>query len=151
MRWGCAASAELLFKKLLEKFYGHLGTVCTKAPYRSWHIQDRVPMETTHKIWYPASALSNQTWSIHHPSCHSWGSLEHLCCWWVLTCPKGITWGLWIPHTFPAWLPVPAQSIATHSQLLLLLFFLAAGTELVSELRKGSLQLLLAISYFIGI
>lgn len=40
---------------------------------------------------------------------------------------KGITWGLWIPHTFPAWLPVPAQSIATHSQLLI---FLAAGTEL---------------------
>lgn len=117
MRWRRAASAKLLLKKLREKFHRHFwGTVCTKAPYRSWHIQDRVPMETTNKIWYPVSALSNQSWSICHPSCHSWASLEHLCCWGALNVPevlaKGITWGLWIPHTFPAWLPVPAQDSA---------------------------------------
>lgn len=141
------------------------GTGCTKAPYRSWHIQERVPVETTNKIWYPVWALSNQTWSIRHPSCHSWASLEHLCCWWALTCP-----GFWpkvspegaesLTHPQPGCLCLhralpPTASCCCSSWLL---GQNSARSDLaVSELRKGSLlllvsiQLLLVIPYFIGI
>lgn len=73
--------------------------------YTYWHIQNRVPVESTNRIWYPVSALSSQTWSIRHPLCHSRASLEHLCCWWALTLP-----GFWPKESPEGW-----ESL-THSQ-----------------------------------
>lgn len=120
MRRRCAASAKPLFKKLWEKFHRHLGTICTKAPdIFKTGSQRRAQIKCDIQSQHPPSLLPQ----LSQPG----ASLLLVSTYLPRVLAKGITWGLWIPHTFPAWLPVPAQSIATPSQLLLL--FLAAGTE----------------------
>lgn len=50
-------------------------------------------MEITNKMWYPASALSNQTWRIHHPEA-AWSISAAGEC----LPAQRYHWGLWIPH-----------------------------------------------------